>query len=59
MCLFFVWVSVVDRCTVILISAGVKADECVGIVMERCIEYAISYIAIHKAGELVSEGVSK
>lgn len=29
---------------------GVKPDSCVGIYMERCTDYVISYIAILKAG---------
>lgn len=31
-------------------SVGVIKNSIVGIMMERCLEYTISYIAIHKAG---------
>jgi len=31
-------------------SIGVGKNSMVGIMMERCLEYTISYIAIHKAG---------
>lgn len=31
-------------------SIGVRENSVVGIMMERCVEYTISYIAIHKAG---------
>lgn len=31
-------------------SVGVVKNTLVGIIMERCLEYTISYIAIHKAG---------
>lgn len=31
-------------------SVGVCKNSMVGIMMERCLEYTISYIAIHKAG---------
>ncbi|VVC31784.1 Hypothetical protein CINCED_3A002626 [Cinara cedri] len=31
-------------------SVGVGKNSMVGIIMERCLEYTISYIAIHKAG---------
>ena len=33
-----------------LYNMGVRPDSIVGIFMEHCIEYVISYIAIHKAG---------
>lgn len=31
-------------------SIGVCKNSMVGIMMERCLEYTVSYIAIHKAG---------
>lgn len=31
-------------------SMGVNSNTIVGIMMERCLEYTISYIATHKAG---------
>jgi len=31
-------------------SVGVCKNSMVGIMMERCLEYTISYISIHKAG---------
>jgi len=34
-------------------SIGVGKNSMVGIMMERCLEYTISYIAIHKAGTYV------
>lgn len=34
-------------------SIGVTKNTMVGIMMERCLEYTISYIAIHKAGNYV------
>jgi len=34
-------------------SIGVGNNSIVGIMMERCLEYTISYIAIHKAGTYV------
>jgi len=34
-------------------SIGVTKNTMVGIMMERCLEYTISYIAIHKAGTYV------
>lgn len=36
-----------------LVSLGVGPDRPVGIYMERCLEYAIAYIAILKAGKLI------
>ncbi|GBG30972.1 L-2-aminoadipate reductase [Hondaea fermentalgiana] len=39
-----------DRLASMLVQAGVKKDSCVGILMERCNEYALAYIAILKAG---------
>jgi len=42
-----------DACDVLadyLVLCGVKRDSPVGIYMERCLEYVISYIAILKAG---------
>ena len=38
-----------------LTSLGCGPDRPVGIYMERCIEYVISYIAILKAGGLLSQ----
>lgn len=34
-------------------SIGVTKNSMVGIMMERCLEYTISYIAIHKAGTYI------
>ena len=39
-----------DQLAVMLLKRGVTKDSCVGILMERCNEYALSYIGIHKAG---------
>ncbi|XP_026818153.1 LOW QUALITY PROTEIN: uncharacterized protein LOC113557060 [Rhopalosiphum maidis] len=39
-----------DVLAVKLRSIGVTKNSMVGIMMERCLEYTISYIAIHKAG---------
>ena len=47
--------KVLDVATDVLAMAlrirGVKANSIVGIYMEKCLEYAISYISILKAGE--------
>jgi len=39
-----------DRLAAMLIKQGVGEDSCVGILMERCNEYVLAYIAILKAG---------
>lgn len=39
-----------DQLAAMLLRNGVKKDSCVGILMERCNEYALSYVSIHKAG---------
>eukprot|EP01134_Creolimax_fragrantissima_P002349 CFRG2349T1 len=39
-----------DRLAATLIRHGVKKDSSVGILMERCNEYALAYVAILKAG---------
>lgn len=38
-------------------SIGVTKNMMVGIMMERCLEYTISYIAIHKAGNYVISNI--
>ena len=39
-----------DQLAAMLLKLGVKKDACVAIFMERRDEYALSYVAIHKAG---------
>lgn len=36
-------------------SIGIRKNTMVGIMMERCLEYIVSYIAIQKAGMILFE----